>query len=140
MFSKTSEYGMRAMVFIAQKTLEDKRAGIAEIATETNTPKPFISKILQVLVRENLLDSVKGPNGGFKLKRKNITMEQVVVALEGKDFLTKCAMGLKKCNAANPCPIHHQFKDVRDNLIISLKSANLLGIAATQNENKYSIR
>jgi hypothetical protein len=49
-------------------------------------------------------------------------------------------MGLKKCNAANPCPIHHQFKDVRDNLIISLKSANLLGIAATQNEIKYSIR
>ena len=140
MFSKTSEYGMRAMVFIAQKTLEDKRAGIDEIAAETNTPKPFISKILQLLVREELLDSVKGPNGGFKLKRKSITMEHVVIALEGKDFLTKCAMGLKKCNSSNPCPIHHQFTDIRQNLIISLKSANLLGIAASQNENKYSIK
>ena len=64
-FSKTCEYAMRAVFFIAAKTANGGRVGIKEIATGIDSPEHFLAKILQDLSRRGVIQSAKGPNGGF---------------------------------------------------------------------------
>ncbi|MEP6748488.1 MAG: Rrf2 family transcriptional regulator, partial [Bacteroidota bacterium] len=68
MFSKTCEYAIRAMIFIAQKSEHGIKVGIKQIAKGTSAPEHFIAKILQDLSRKGLVQSSKGPNGGFFLE------------------------------------------------------------------------
>jgi Rrf2 family protein len=125
MFSKTCEYGMRAMIYIAKCSSEGFMVGVEEISMETHTPKHFVSKILQTLAKENLVASAKGPRGGFYLLPKKVTLANIVAALEGKDFFTGCALGLAKCSEKNPCPMHHQFTFIRNELNRSLEETTL---------------
>ena len=64
MFSKSCEYGLQAMLYIAMNASEDRNVGLREIAVNQGIPVHFLSKILQMLVKNKLLNSVKGPNGG----------------------------------------------------------------------------
>lgn len=73
MFSKTCEYAIRAMIFIAQRSKDGQRVGIREIAKGIDSPEHFIAKILQQLARKGVVASVKGPNGGFFLDEKGGT-------------------------------------------------------------------
>ena len=69
MFSKTCEYALRAMIFIAQKSKAGYKAGIKEIVKEIDAPEHFVAKILQDLVRKGFVQSLKGPTGGFYLEQ-----------------------------------------------------------------------
>ena len=70
MFSKTCEYAIRALIFIARKSKEGLKVGIKEIAKNTDVPAQFIAKILHELTKQNLVKSLKGPAGGFYLDKK----------------------------------------------------------------------
>ena len=70
MFSKTTEYALRATIYIAQKGTIDKKLGIDEIANAIDSPKPFTAKILQLLTKDKVLHSTRGPNGGFYITDK----------------------------------------------------------------------
>ena len=67
MFSKTCEYAIRAVILIAQKTADGSRIGIKEVAAGIDSPEHFIAKILQELSRKGIIQSQKGPTGGFFL-------------------------------------------------------------------------
>jgi Rrf2 family protein len=90
--------------------------GLTEIADNQEIPKHFLSKILQELVKNELIDSMKGPNGGFKLRKSadEIALIQIIEAIDGMGVFTQCGIGFKKCSDSHPCPIHHDFKKVRD--------------------------
>lgn len=114
-FSKTCEYAMRAVFYIASKSQNEQRVGIKEIAENINSPEHFLAKILQKLSREGVILSVKGPNGGFYLDAKGLNrpIADIIIALEGDDIFTGCGMGLSYCSESNPCPLHNEFKKVR---------------------------
>ncbi|MDX1365867.1 MAG: Rrf2 family transcriptional regulator, partial [Arenibacter latericius] len=61
MFSKACEYGIKATLFIAQKSLNQQRVSLKEIASEIDSPIAFTAKILQSLARSGMVDSHKGP-------------------------------------------------------------------------------
>lgn len=65
MFSKASQYAIKAIIYIWTKSLQDSKAGAKEIGSEIDAPEAFTAKILQQLSRAKLIGSVKGPNGGF---------------------------------------------------------------------------
>ncbi len=65
MFSKTCEYALRALIYIAQQSKNDGRVGIKDIAKSINSPEHFIAKILQDLSRKGFVQSVKGPTEDF---------------------------------------------------------------------------
>ena len=67
MFSKACEYAIRAMLFIAQKSEAGYNIGIKEISKGIDAPEHFLAKILQELSRKGIVQSIKGPNGGFYL-------------------------------------------------------------------------
>lgn len=118
MFSKACEYAIRAMIFIAQNGKGGQRLGIKEIASGVDSPTHFMGKILTELGRKGLILSAKGPNGGFFIdeKRLKLTLADIVTAIDGNKVFTGCGLGLKSCNELKPCPIHDEFKIVRNKL------------------------
>ncbi len=126
-FSKTCEYAMRAVFYIAQKSHQGHKTGIREIAQNINSPESFLAKILQKLSREGLISSAKGPNGGFYLDEKDLNrpLADIVSAIEGDDLFKGCGMGLSYCSESNPCPLHDEFKKVRNQITIMLHQTTI---------------
>ncbi len=118
MFSTSCHYGLQAMIYIALHSSEEKNVDLNQIAVELDIPKHFLSKILQLLVKHKLLVSMKGPTGGFRLSRSpnDITLIKVIEAIDGLDMFNQCGIGFKRCNDSHPCPIHYEYKKVRDRI------------------------
>lgn len=116
MFSKACEYAIRCTIFIASKSQEGYRTDIKEIAEKINSPAAFTAKILQKLVKENIVHSIKGHNGGFEMtgdQLKLITVQHIVKAIDGDNTYNGCFMGLSQCSENKPCPLHHKYKQIR---------------------------
>ena len=118
MFSASCHYGLQAMFYIASHCEEGCNIELKEIAEEREIPKHFLSKILQQLVREKLLCSMKGPHGGFRLSRDpaTITLIDIVEAIDGVEIFDECGIGLRQCTDTDPCPIHDNFKILREQI------------------------
>lgn len=132
MFSKACEYGIRAALYIAAQSLEGKRVNLKEIAGEINTPEAFTAKILQQLARDGIIDSVKGPYGGFQIKKQRIDqirLSEIVSAIDGDTIYRGCGLGLAQCNAKQPCPLHDKFVDIRAGLRRMLEGTTLHELA-----------
>ena len=117
-FSKTCEYGLRAVIFIAQESEQGKKTGVKEIARHIGSPEHFLAKILQSLSKQGLIQSTKGPKGGFYLPEAGFdtSLAAIVHAIDGDQLFTGCAMGLKNCSAKNPCPLHKEFGAIRNDI------------------------
>ena len=128
MFSKACEYGIKASTYIALQSLQSKRVSLKEIAEEINSPVAFTAKILHQLAKNNILDSVKGPNGGFQIEKEqidSIKLSQIVHAIDGDSIYVGCGLGLEKCNENEPCPLHDKFVIIRDQLQQMLEDTSL---------------
>jgi Rrf2 family protein len=132
MFSKACEYAIRATLRIAEMTAADERATVKDVAESTGSPEAFTAKVLQKLVRDGHLGSMKGPGGGFTLteaRARKLTLATIVKCIDGDAVYTGCALGLHQCNARKPCPLHEQFMDVRDRLRHLLETTTVYDVA-----------
>jgi Rrf2 family protein len=129
-YSKECEYAIRAMTYLAQH--QERRCQAKEISEKQGLPHHFLSKILQTLTREKLLNSAKGPNGGFVLARPDnkITLFHIKAIIDGVDDLSECAVGLAKCNDKMPCPLHDDFTPIREQVKTYLKETSLADMTA----------
>ncbi len=127
MFSKACEYAIRAMLFIAQKSVSGYKIGIKEISKGIDAPEHFLAKILQDLSRKGLVLSIKGPNGGFYMDNtaRKKTLADIVRAVDGDQLFTGCGLGLKICSEKNPCPLHDEFKIIRKKILNMLETATV---------------
>lgn len=139
MFSKACEYGIRALTVIAQAGQENRKIGIKEICSQSNTPEFFTAKILQNLVKRSILKSQKGPSGGFYIARplEEISIFAIVEAIDGTDIFHKCGLGLSACNAQKPCPLHDKFEVVRDELNAMCRNNSLKDLVEGFHLNVY---
>lgn len=128
MFSKSCEYAIKATIFIATHCCKGEKVGLKEIANEIDSPIAFTAKILQVLVKKNIIKSSKGVGGGFIISReelKNINLYDIVKAIEGDSVFLRCGLGLSNCSEDYPCPVHEKFKHVKKDLIFMLENTSL---------------
>jgi len=118
------------MLYIAMHSSEDKNIGLKVIAEGQNIPRHFLSKILQQLVKNNLLLSMKGPTGGFSLAKdpEEITLIEIIEAIDGLGVFNRCGIGFKQCNDKKPCPIHDEYKKMRKQVENLFRSKNLLNL------------
>ena len=128
--SKACIYGMRASIYLAS-IKDDSYTSISEISDKLNISRHFLTKILQELTKSGLLESLKGPNGGVRLKepKEEIRLIEVVEAIDGLDILTECILGLSGCGDKKPCPVHDQWAETRTELRNLLENNTLAGLA-----------
>lgn len=127
MFSKTCEYAIRALIFIAQKSKDGSRVGIKDISAGIDSPEYFIAKILQDLSRKGFVQSAKGPNGGFYMDDANLeqSLADIVREIDGDKLFSGCGLGLKECSESHPCPIHNDFKHIRQEIKTMLEESRI---------------
>jgi len=127
MLSKSTEYAIRALVFIQLCNWERKRPGVGEIAKEIEAPLAYTAKILQTLTKNTLLNSMKGRGGGFFFdeNQSNLTLYDVIHVMEGDASFHKCGFGLIQCNDKNPCPFHDKYKVLRDGFFEIVKTETI---------------
>ena len=126
-FSKSSEYALRALVYLA--TLDSTRmATVEEISAHEQIPKHFLAKLLQGLARAGVLCSVKGPGGGFALAvhPAQVTLLDVIESVDGPVDFDRCAVGLDECTDSTPCPCHDEWTRLRESIRCYLSGNNLL--------------
>lgn len=116
MLSLTCKASIKAVIYLSSKSEADKRAGIKEVAEYINENEHTVGKLLQKLAKENIINSAKGPNGGFYLtaKQNEQPIINIIHAIDGQEVFKQCGLGLNKCSETRPCPFHNDFKPVRE--------------------------
>lgn len=139
MFSKTCEYGIRSVIYIATQSIEGKRVKIAEITKHSDTPTAFTAKILGILTKANIVLSKTGPNGGFYIdldQMKEIKLARIVDVIDGDTVYSGCAVGLAECSSENPCPLHDKFFAMREGLKNILDHTSIYDLALSVKSGK----
>lgn len=139
MFSKACEYALRATLYIAQNSSNDKRLGVEEIATGIDAPKSFTAKILQQLNKGHVISSAKGPNGGFFIseKLKSQPVWHVLAAMGEEERINNCVMGLNECSDKKPCPMHAQYKGIKQQLAELFQNSTVADIAQAMTRKTF---
>jgi len=122
MLSNTCKYALRALIYLTKFSGEEKMIGIKKISEDLNLSSPFLGKILQNLVKQKLLVSTKGPNGGFALAKKpgDISIWDIVTKVDGEEFFTNCLIRLEPCHthdSSKPlCALHAHYDKLRNEI------------------------
>ena len=127
MLSLTCKASIKAVIYLGSKSDSGKNSGIKEIAEFINENEHTVGKLLQKLVKEKIINSAKGPNGGFYIsaKQKRQPIIDIIHAIDGKDVFKQCGLGLSKCSETRPCPFHNDFKPIREQFKKKRKKKNV---------------
>lgn len=142
LYTKSAEYAIQAMIYLAEKN-SPKPVMISEIAAAYEIPQQFLAKIAQILVRHRLLIAIRGRNGGVKLGRspKDIYIHQVVEAVDGPPpEHEQCIIGLDYCSDEQPCPLHNKWSVIREQIKEMLEAENLEHLAKRVIEKRLAMR
>ena len=141
MFSRACEYGIRSVLFIAKESQNDKRPNISEIAKAVDSPEPFTAKICQQLARDGIILSKKGPSGGFYLEKDSpLLLIDIVRSIDGDSIFTGCCLGLSKCSATHPCPVHEQYEAIRSGLKRMCQNTKVMDLANNLEEGETYLK
>ncbi len=134
MLSNTCKYAVRALIYLGKHSSDGAKIGIKKISADLIIPTPFLGKILQNLVKQKILVSTKGPNGGFGLGKRTdeISLYDIVRIVDGDDFFRNCLIGLQPCatheSNEKPCPVHSRFGPIRSQLLLFYQETTIAGI------------
>ena len=111
--TKKADYGLIAMRHLAEHA-DLGSCSAKDLAEMYGIPQEALAKILQKLVKAQLLASQQGTNGGYVLARgpKEISALEVIRAIEGPLFLTSCSTGDTECDQVNRCNIREPLRKV----------------------------
>jgi Rrf2 family iron-sulfur cluster assembly transcriptional regulator len=132
LYSTTTEYAIRGLSELAARA-GSKSLLLDQLVAGTTLPREFLAKVFQQLVKAGLLTSAKGRGGGFALARPTheITLLQIIDAIDGPSYCNRCVVGLEECNDAAICPQHDLFKPIRQRLKDYLQTTTLADLAAS---------
>ncbi|OGS90475.1 MAG: Rrf2 family transcriptional regulator [Gallionellales bacterium GWA2_60_18] len=139
-FSRTSQYAIQALIYIATQPL-GKPILSRKAAEYLGVPTAYLAKIMQSLSKGNLLHSYRGRMGGFCLREGvgGTSLMQIVSLIEGVGFADYCVLGLKVCSNETPCPVHEKWIPIKMKLIELLQEHTVDHLAAAVRSGKYRI-
>ncbi len=130
MLSTTCKIAIKAVIYLSKSSHDGQKASIKEIAEHINASEHTVGKTLQTLVKQKIINSMKGPSGGFFLteQQQSQPISNIVETIEGKSIFKECGLGLSKCSESHPCPIHNEYKVARELIekIFRIKKVNEL--------------
>ncbi|MCF7811127.1 Rrf2 family transcriptional regulator [bacterium] len=111
-FSKSWNYALRALIYLAEHR-DDGQILSSVIAEEEAIPGPFLVKIMGKLATANIVDSTRGRNGGFRLKRKpkQIKLVDITRIFDSFESYGNCLLGYGDCVRDDSCPIHKYWAE-----------------------------
>ena len=126
LFSKKCELGLQAVLFLSAQE-ESKVFNAKEVSEQLKVPKEFVSKVMQILTDSGIIGSRKGKNGGFYLAKdpKKIKLIDIVESIDGLDIFYNCVLGFPGCSVKEPCPVHHEWGQIRDKAYKMLSKESL---------------
>jgi Rrf2 family protein len=140
--SNSSRYGIRAVVYLASRYPEKNYIGIKEISGDLELPAPFLAKILQQLAKHKVLNSIKGPNGGFSLVKnpESITMLDIIKIIDGEALFKNCLIYDGSCaevkKKKKTCTVHDDYSKIRANINSLFKKKTIAELAKTAGGSK----
>ncbi len=140
LLSKSCEYGLRASLYLASIS-SDKYISIKKLSEKLDISFHFLTKILQELTAAGLLESMKGPKGGVRLSKAShkISLQEVVVAIDGIEIFTECVLGLPGCGSEKPCPMHSMWAETRDDIEEVFRTTTLKDMSKKGKQNDLRI-
>lgn len=135
MISKTCKIAIKAVIYLCSKFGTEENASIKEVAEFINANEHTVGKVLQTLVKQDIVKSLKGPTGGFYISKaqQKQPIINIVEAIDGKQIFSNCGLGLSQCSAKHPCPIHDDYKQVRDSIEKLFREKNVLSLCEPVN-------
>ena len=137
-FSRQCEYALQSVIYLAQKK-QGEMTTIKEISGHLKIPFHFLGKIFQKLSHKGLLHSMKGVSGGFWLAKpaSEIVLMDIIVAIDGKEVMDSCVLGYHECSTTEPCPMHNEWKQAKDQFFGSLSKKNIIDMAKDIKKSGY---
>lgn len=139
MLSNSCRYGIRAVIYLASQPESSGKTGIKKISQDLDLPMPFLAKILQMLAKQKILSSTKGPHGGFSLLKNphTITLYDIVNTIDGDEIFTNCVMHNGSCSSIDkskkPCPLHDDYSKTRTDRINLFRNKTINDLVQTLN-------
>jgi Rrf2 family transcriptional regulator, iron-sulfur cluster assembly transcription factor len=126
--SKPTIYAIRALLYLVAKEKENEFVSIRELAANLDLSFHFMTKILQKLTQNGIIQSSRGATGGIILKRSSssIYIADIVTAIEASEFFEKCILGLPGCGSKKPCPMHAFWKETKSSIREMFESTTLM--------------
>lgn len=139
-FTKRADYGLMAIHYIAIS--EDQTVSAKRIAEQFAIPSELLAKILQRLAKQGLIVSQNGPKGGYVLARRasEITVAQVIRALEGPINIVECLEGDSECPQMANCNLRRPVQKIQAAITEMLDSMSLAELAANDVPEMLAIR
>ncbi|HYA88944.1 MAG TPA: Rrf2 family transcriptional regulator [Nitrospirota bacterium] len=128
LITRETDYAIRCILYLAH--YHDRIASVKEIARAMHIPKSFLAKILQRLVRNGILESIRGAQGGFRLTMKpsEISLLTIMEAIQGRAVINICAIDSKRCRMSSTCAVHPVWVDIRKEVEARLKKQSIAGL------------
>lgn len=135
LITRDTDYAIRALRYIAHN--KGRIVSAAELVKELKIPRPFLRKILQILNREGVLESIKGKGGGFKLigNPKMISVVDLIEIFQGPINLNECVFKKLVCPNTKRCILRKKINNIEKFVIRELKSINLLSLLHEEKSN-----
>jgi len=142
MISNTSKYAIRALIYLELYSSHEKKEGIKSISQKLGIPSPFLGKIMQVLVKQQILESTKGPHGGFCLRKPaiDIPIMEVIELMEGKEPFNNCVIRTGACDPDQPCSLHKKLAPLREKIKALYSTETIADLVSEFREGRERIR
>jgi len=133
MLSRSGIHAIRALVVLSGLRVGEYR-GTTTVADAIGAPRNYLGKILQLLAKHGLVESQKGIGGGFRLARapKEISLFDIVEAIEDVSRWSACILGRPGCSNENPCAVHGRWAPVREAYLQLLQQTRISDLISTQ--------
>lgn len=117
-FSKSFGYAIRGILYVTLMSSEKEKVQLNEIAAKLSVPRHFLAKIMKRIVKEGILNSSRGPYGGFSVNENtiNTSIEKILQLTDSTGDFNNCILGFRKCNVSYPCPLHNQIQSYKQDL------------------------
>lgn len=128
--TRAADYAVRVMIHLAGQA-RSQRLSLAMLARESSAPESFLSKVLQALTRAELIESHRGQGGGFEITAagREVSVRQVVEAIDGPIHLNVCLDGGKPCPRKSWCPAHPVWVKAQRAMLGELDAALIADLA-----------
>lgn len=126
-FTKSFGYALRSIMYIAVNSEVKPKMQVEEIAAKLSVPKHFLCKIMKKVVQRGILNSTKGPHGGFSMNERTLSislLDLAAITNSLNDF-DACLLHLKECNPDQPCPLHDKMFSLKKDIYTLLANTSI---------------